>query len=179
MYDVNQDMEKKSEIEVKKYLLKITGYDSFTDEKLKVDYILISLKEVSNFFLCEIRQYVKEGKTPLYEGFTGNDGNQVASSQIWDIKEAIKTRLGDVLYEQRKQKAKGINKTFFVNAEFEMDVKSTISGDKTYYYLQTSKQVIKDEDYRKNGAGTFVEGMSKKLDNSNQVEESLSNGLPF
>ncbi|MDZ4726466.1 MAG: hypothetical protein SH817_09925 [Leptospira sp.] len=185
MYDLSQDMEKKGNIESKVYTLQITGYDIVEDKEKGYEYIDIKFKEVSNEFFSYVRQSLAktstgEYKNPLYSGFKGADGIEIPASTLWDLKEAIKTKLGEEGYEIRKTAKGGVNKEFFMDSEFDMEIKKSKSGDKTYFIPMTSKQKVKDEEYLRSNTGNFVDSSQNKPDNSKRVAKALDqSGLPF
>lgn len=179
-YDLDANMEKETatDTKIEKYKLEILSYELEVNGD-NAEYINISLREINDKFKFEARQYLKKKedgtyKNTLWAGFDGTDG-RVPPSLLWEIKEAIRIKLGDEKYEERKTKAGGINKKFYVKAQFEFDVKIIELKTKTYYILNTESQQLKDAEYKKS------QGQSTKIkDNSEVVENALdANDLPF
>lgn len=177
-FDLNANMESESasDTTVEKCKLEIVDYDLAVNDD-NVEYISIQIREIGDKFKFEARQYLKkkengEYKSTLWAGFEGSDG-RVPPSLLWEIKEAIKTKLGDEKYEERKVKAGGVNKKFFLKAQFEFEVKVIELKTKTVYILNTEAQKIKDEEYRNSQK-------PKKVDNTEIVEEAIdTSDLPF
>jgi len=178
-YDLDANMESENTggtTNIEKFKLEIVGYDLSVDDNDK-EIIEISIREINDKFKFETRQYLNKKadgtyKNLLWAGFDGSDG-RVAPSLLWEIKEAIKTKLGDEKYEERKTKTGGINKKFFVKAQFEFEVKIIELKTKTIYMLYTEAQKIKDEEYKSSKS-------AKSSDNTKMVEEAIdANDLPF
>lgn len=178
-YDLDANMENENTggtTNIEKFKLEIVGYDLCVNDD-NVEYIGISIREMTDKFKFEARQYLKkkengEYKSTLWAGFEGSDG-RVPPSLLWEIKEAIKTKLGDEKYEERKVKAGGVNKKFFLKAQFEFEVKVIELKTKTIYMLYTEAQKIKDEEYRNSQN-------PKEVDNTEIAEGAIdTNDLPF
>ena len=174
-WDSNEDLEslKSSNNSSKKYTLKIV--DSFQSNEIAKDgttyeAITFELAEVGNEFIFNVKQSLSKQKdgtytSPIYDSYIKKDGKVVPASLVFELKEAVKEKLGEKDYEKRKNAANGINKTFFKGAIFDFEIKRVESNDKVFYMLMTQKQLLRDEEF-------------KQKDKTNDVVVN-SNDLPF
>lgn len=153
---------------------------SITETKSKNGWpcleILFNAGDFSFTTLAPLKEHKDTGEyyLPIRPGFEGNDG-WVSSTIAYEIIEMLKFQHGEAKIKERKEKAGGYNKKFFEGVKFELEVKTVVAKDNTFYIPMFEFQKLKEENYN-----SSKEVTPKEVDNTAMVEDKFSDSdLPF